>query len=85
MFLMLFLMPEGTLSKEELSKVQELATKFGVILAKQLNLGVVPEELGEEDATLVETIEAGEHVIDDQSVIGYLEDCLRLPDQSAEH
>jgi len=85
MFLMLFLMAEGTLSKEELSKVQELATKFGVLLSKQLNFGGELAELGDEDATAVEALESGENVIADPNVIGYLEDCFHLPDQNAGH
>lgn len=79
MLVMMFVLPESKLNRAQIAKLQELATGFGVLVAKQFNMspdevdGFIDEDL---DDSAFNALDASDRVVDDDNIIGYLEDCF---------
>lgn len=77
MFLMLFVLPENKLSREQLASLQELASGLGAVLARQLTELLEESDAEKVDSPPIAEPNAGEKVIDNSQIVDYLEGCLR--------
>jgi hypothetical protein len=76
MFLMLIVMPENQLSREQVANLQEMASGFGVLLSRQMETMLEESEANGAEETQLAEMDATEKVVNNPQVIDYLESCL---------